>query len=86
MNWLIILILGGLGSGWPRDPDDYWPRWCIACQLIIGAISALVVNYLAARDIGTGFFPMAIVSFASGYVGSRLVGGLLNMNKTAATR
>jgi hypothetical protein len=85
MSWLIILILGAWGSGWPRDPDDYWPRWCIACRLIIGGIAAIIVSMLYPLDIGTGFMPAAVVSFASGYVGSRFVGALVNMNRTSQT-
>jgi hypothetical protein len=84
MDWLIFFILGGWGSGWPRDPEDYWPKWCIACRLIIGGISAIIVNMLYPMDIGTGFMTAAIISFASGYVGSRLFGDLfVRMGMTA---
>lgn len=74
MTWLIIFILGGWGSGWPRDPEDYWPRWCIACRIVLGGLSAIIVNMLAPIDVGTGFTGMAVMAFASGYVGSRLLG------------
>lgn len=77
LTWLIAAILGGWGSGWPRDPEDYWPRWCIACRLIIGAISAIIINALVPQ---ADFLPMAVISFAAGNVGSRLVGAVVNMN------
>lgn len=79
LTWLIAAILGGWGSGWPRDPDDFWPRWCIACRLIIGAISAVIINAVAPQ---TDFLAMAVISFASGNVGSRLVGAVLNSSAT----
>ncbi len=85
MDWLIYFILGGWGSGWPRDPDDYWPNWCIACRIIIGGITAIIVSRLYPIDVGTGFINAAIVSFASGYVGSRIVGGVVNMGRGTAT-
>jgi len=65
MDWLIFFILGGWGSGWPRDPEDYWPKWCIACRLIIGGISAIIVNMLYPMDIGTGFMTAAVIWVAA---------------------
>ena len=80
MSLLIIFILGGLGSGWPRDPEDYWPRWCIACRVIMGGLSAIIINVLAGAAMpDAGFTGLAVVSFASGYVGSRLIGGAMKL-------
>ena len=76
MTWLILAILGAWGSGWPRDPEDYWPKWCIACRLILGGLSAIVINMLAPIGTEAGFTGMAVMAFASGYVGSRLLGDL----------
>ena len=87
MNLLIWFILGGWGSGWPRDPDDHWPRWCIACRLIIGGSSAIIINVLtAAQNADLGFVGMAVISFAAGNVGSRLVGAIINRSTTAKTQ
>ena len=72
MTWLILLILGAWGSGWPRDPEDYWPKWCIACRLVLGGISAVIVNAITPIDTATAT-GMAM-AFASGYAGSRLFG------------
>ena len=80
MSLLIIFILGGLGSGWPRDPEDYWPRWCIACRVIMGGLSAIIINVLAGAAMpDAGFTGLVVVSFASGYVGSRLIGSALKL-------
>ena len=80
MLLLIIFLLGGLGSGWPRDPEDYWPRWCIACRVIIGGLSAIIINVLAGAampDAGfTGLVvvPSRPVMSVSAYSAARLTG------------
>jgi hypothetical protein len=86
MDWLIIFVLGGLGSGWPRGPDDPWPDNCPPCSLIIGGLAAILINVLAPIDVGTGFLPMAVISFAAGYTGARLVSGAGRMIAGKAKR
>ena len=76
--WLIIwFILGGWGSGLGRDPEDYWPKWCWKCRIIIGGIGAIIINMIVEKAITDGgFVAMAIVSLAAGYTISRLAGGI----------
>ena len=92
MEWLVYAIIGYCGTRWPRrfpggggtgggfDPDDPWPPNCPMCGGIIGAISAVVVIYLAgAQFANAGFFAMAVISFAAGVVGDSLIGGVVGM-------
>jgi hypothetical protein len=74
---LVIFVLGAWGAGWPRDPEDYWPKGCKACRLIIGGLAALLVNIWYPIDVGTGFIPL-IIAFAAGHVGAGLVDGIGN--------
>ena len=90
MDWLISGIIGWCGTGWPRrfhggggggggDPDP-WPPNCPMCGGIIGARSAIVINQIVAGHIaGGGFFATAVISFAAGYVGNSLIGGIVGL-------
>jgi hypothetical protein len=50
------------------------------CGGVIGAISAVVINYLVgAQFANAGFFGMAVISFAAGSVGNSLVGGIVGL-------
>jgi len=90
MDWLVYALIGWCGTGWPRrfpggtgggfDPDNPWPPNCPMCGGVIGAIAALVVNYLVGPQFASnGFFAMALISFAAGSVGNSLVGGIVGM-------
>jgi hypothetical protein len=91
MEWLVYAIIGWCGTGWPRhfgggtggggvDPDNPWPPNCPMCGGVIGAISAVVLNYvIGAHFADAGFFATALISFAAGSVGNSLVGGIVGM-------
>ena len=81
--WIIQFLIGALGSGLGRDPEDYWPKWCWKCAIIIGGIGAIIINMIVANAIrDEGFFAMALVSLAAGFTVSRLVGGLFGAGTT----
>lgn len=80
--WIIWFILGGWGSGLGRDLDDYWPRWCWKCAIIVGGLGAIIINMVVADSIRDGgIVATALVSLAAGYTISRLVGGILGMGR-----
>ena len=92
MDWLVYALIGICGTGWPRrfpggggggggfDPDNPWPPNCPMCGAVIGAISAVVVIYLAgAQFANAGFFGLALISFAAGSAGNTLVGGIVRL-------
>ena len=78
--WIIYFILGGWGSGLGRDTEDYWPKWCWKCSIILGGIAAIIINMIVADSIRDGgFIAVALVSMAAGFTVSRLLGGLAAM-------
>lgn len=91
MDWLVIALIGWCGTGWPRRfpgggtggggfPDDPWPPDCWVCAGVIGALSALVINWVVgAHFANAGFVGMAVISFAAGSVGNSLIGGLVGL-------
>ena len=80
-NWLVLVLLGAWGGSWD-DPFNP-PRWCIACNLIIGAIAAVIIYPLVASQLrDAGFVGVAVTSFAAG----RVVTSAINAGRKALTK
>jgi len=91
MQWLLLVIIGWCGTGWPwrfwgggggggTDPDYPWPNHCLVCGGIIGSLSAVIIYPLVANLlVDAGFAGLVVTAFAAGSFGNGLVGGVVGM-------
>jgi hypothetical protein len=85
MIYLIPLVFGLWGGAYGvryTDEEGWYrnPRGCKVCALIIGAVSAIIIDMLAGPQIADGgFFARAVLDFGGAVAGVATVGALLGM-------
>src|SRR5258708_36216858 len=100
MNWLLPIIVGWCGTGWPFkcwggrggggfDPDWPWPPNCWVCGGLLGAISAGIVDPMIMSQFNdAGLGGRIAVDFFAGGFGRTVIGGLYGLvggKRNAAT-
>jgi hypothetical protein len=82
MDYLLMAIIGWVGSGW-QNTDDGWPTGCPMCRQIVGVISAIILSRVLAPVVpaDAGLLGTVVVCFFGGSFGASLIGGLVGMMK-----
>ena len=103
MEYVLVALAGWVGAGWPitigrrggggaglPDPEDPDPPLCWVCNFVIGAIAAVILWAVLAKELGAdvGFGTTVVFGLIAGSFGASLVRGVMGLGKrnTAVNR